>query len=109
MVKPRSSDERLEAEINHWLTQSGAGATARWGVNYDFHAGGYAKLPTALLDFMLDFESQTGIALDPVYTAKMLWGIESLAAQGRWRAGDNVLALHTGGLQGRRGFPALSG
>jgi len=109
VVKPRSSDERLEAEIDRWLVQSGAVATARWRVSYDFHAGGYAKLPAGLLDSMLSFESETGIALDPVYTAKMLWGIESLAAQGRWRAGGNVLALHTGGLQGRRGFSALSG
>jgi len=109
VVKPRPNDERLEVTVNRWLAPFEQTAIPRWRINYDFHAGGYAKLPAALLDFMLGFEDQTGISLDPVYTAKMLWGIESLARQGRWQAGANVLALHTGGLQGRRGFAALSG
>jgi len=108
VVKPRSSDERLEVTVDRGLAQSSIARMPRWRINYDFHGGGYAKLPQVLLEFMNGFESQTGITLDPVYTAKMLWGIETLAAQGRWQAGDNVLALHTGGLQGRRGFSELS-
>jgi len=109
VVKPRPTDERLEVTIDRGLAQSSIAGMPRWRINYDFHGGGYAKLPQALLEFMNGFESQTGITLDPVYTSKMLWGIKTLATQGRWQAGDNVLALHTGGLQGRRGFSELSG
>jgi len=107
VVKPRDVDERLEVAVEQALVQSGVLETAPWRINYDFHAGGYAKLPKELLDFMNAFEARSSIKLDPVYTAKMLWGIETLAAQGRWQVGANVLAVHTGGLQGRHGFSAL--
>lgn len=42
--------------------------------------------------------------LDPVYTLKMLWGVDRLAAMGYWSPGDRVIVIHTGGLQGRCGF-----
>lgn len=107
VVKPRATDERLEVGVEHALDRSGVSDQVPWCINYDFHAGGYAKLPAVLLAFMNEFEAQTGIALDPVYTAKMLWGIKALAERGHWQSGVNVLALHTGGLQGRRGYSAL--
>jgi 1-aminocyclopropane-1-carboxylate deaminase len=79
----------------------------QWQINFDFHGGGYAKASPELLDFILAFEEETGIPLDPVYTGKMMWGILQLAQAGFWRTGDRLLAIHTGGLQGRRGFPSL--
>jgi len=39
-----------------------------------------------------------GIFLDPVYTAKAMAGLISLARQGRFRPDENVVFLHTGGL-----------
>lgn len=82
-------------------------SAANWRLISGFHAGGYGKKhPEFLQRFWLDFEQQTGIPLDPVYTVKMLWGIHSLAAQGYWPKGSQVVAVHTGGLQGRRGFSA---
>lgn len=35
--------------------------------------------------------------LDPVYSGKGLAGLLALAAEGRWRSGDNVVFIHTGG------------
>jgi 1-aminocyclopropane-1-carboxylate deaminase len=76
-----------------------------WRLISGFHGGGYAKKPSAsLFEFWQGFEQDTGIPLDPVYTIKMFWGIDSLAQQGYWPRGSRLIAIHTGGLQGRRGF-----
>jgi 1-aminocyclopropane-1-carboxylate deaminase len=76
-----------------------------WRLITGFHAGGYAKkLPIHLQQFWREFEGETGILLDPVYTLKMFWGIQCLARNGFWKKGSRVVVIHTGGLQGRRGF-----
>jgi 1-aminocyclopropane-1-carboxylate deaminase len=75
-----------------------------WDIQFDGHCGGYAKINDDLLRFMQDFTEATGILLDPVYTGKMMYAIARLAKSDYWQAGDSVVALHTGGLQGRRGF-----
>lgn len=78
---------------------------ANWRLISGFHAGGYGrKHPSHLFEFWRRFESTTGIPLDPVYTLKMIWGIHCLAAQGYWPRGTRLVAIHSGGLQGRRGF-----
>ena len=108
VLKPRPDDQRLEVDVESGLLAHNIGDTVKWRVHYGFHAGGYAKFPAELFEFMVAFELETSIPLDPVYTVKMMWAIQQLAQQGRWREGDHVLALHTGGLQGRRGFAQLS-
>ncbi len=78
---------------------------ANWRLITGFHAGGYGKRhPEYLSQFWRDFERATAIPLDPVYTVKMLWGIVSLVQQGYWSRGSRIVAIHSGGLQGRRGF-----
>lgn len=69
-----------------------------------YHCEGYAKYPDYLRDFQQMFEQETRIPLDPVYTAKLLYGLHREIAIGRVPAGSKVLVLHSGGLQGRRGF-----
>lgn len=70
----------------------------------NYHCGGYAKFPLELREFTARFEADTGLPLDPVYTAKLFWGIAHKARSGHWQPGTRILVLHTGGLQGRRGF-----
>jgi 1-aminocyclopropane-1-carboxylate deaminase len=80
-------------------------AADNWRLISGFHAGGYAKKPSGeLFEFWRRFERETAIRLDPVYTIKMFWGIHSLAQQGYWPRGSRLVAIHSGGLQGRRGF-----
>lgn len=67
----------------------------------NYHFGGYAKTTPELLDFIRTFERNTGVRLDQVYTGKMLYGIYDLAKNGFFREGAVVVAVHTGGLQGR--------
>jgi len=76
----------------------------RWRLLEDYHGGGYARIQPALLAFMDDFERRHGVALDPVYTGKMMYGLYDLIERGEIPAGSRVLALHTGGLQGRAGM-----
>lgn len=76
-----------------------------WRLISGFHAGGYGKKhPDYLTQFWQEFERACGIPLDPIYTVKLFWGISLLAQQGYWPRGSRIVALHSGGLQGRRGF-----
>lgn len=85
--------QSLALEVNNWRLISG------------YHGGGYGKkLPRAMAGFREDFERETRLDLDPVYTAKMCWGVAQLLAQGYWPRGSRVVLVHTGGLQGRRGL-----
>ncbi|WP_461127933.1 1-aminocyclopropane-1-carboxylate deaminase/D-cysteine desulfhydrase [Spirosoma aerophilum] len=68
---------------------------------FNYHLGGYAKTTPELLDFIRSFEQKTGVLLEQVYTGKMLYGIYDLARQGYFSEGATVVAVHTGGLQGR--------
>lgn len=77
----------------------------RWRLVSGFHGGGYArKLPETLQKFQQDFEAQHEILLDPVYTLKLFFAISSLAQAGYWPRGTRLVVVHSGGLQGRRGF-----
>ena len=80
---------------------------SNWSVDHRFHEGGYAKVSAALKSFILEVEHRSALRLDPVYTGKMLLAVTRLIDSGEIRASEKVLALHTGGSQGRRGFTWL--
>lgn len=69
---------------------------------YDF--GGYAKHTQELLDFMKDFHTSHGLKTDPIYSGKMFFGLCDLLNKNYFKKGSRVVALHTGGLQGIKGF-----
>jgi 1-aminocyclopropane-1-carboxylate deaminase len=93
----------LEQRVQNALAVYGEGEHASWEILHDHHCGGYARVSPALREFILAFEAVQGIALDPVYTGKMLFAVHQLCASGQWDSSP-LLAVHTGGLQGRRGF-----
>ncbi len=66
-----------------------------------YHHGGYARTTPELLEFMRVFERKTGILLEQVYTGKLLFALYALARQGYFPDEATVVAIHTGGLQGR--------
>lgn len=65
-----------------------------------YHFGGYAKTTTELLTFMKEFVQKTGLLIDPIYTAKMMYAIYDLQEHRYFKQNDRILALHTGGLNG---------
>ncbi|WP_404361039.1 1-aminocyclopropane-1-carboxylate deaminase/D-cysteine desulfhydrase [Methylotuvimicrobium sp. KM1] len=75
-----------------------------WDIVTDYHFGGFARTKPELIEFMKCFSSQSSIQLEPVYTGKMFYGIYDLIEKGFFPAGRRIVAMHTGGLQGNRGF-----
>lgn len=75
-----------------------------WELWEDYHFGGYAKVDSKLINFMNDFKLRYNIPLDPVYTAKMMYGIFEGISSGKIPQTAKVLAIHTGGLQGIEGM-----
>ena len=73
----------------------------KWLPITTYHFGGYAKTTPELIHFIRAFEQKTGVLLEQVYTGKMLYGIYDLARKGYFPDGATVVAVHTGGLQGR--------
>jgi 1-aminocyclopropane-1-carboxylate deaminase len=90
----------LKSEVDAALSQSRSG----WQINLDYHFGGFAKTDAELNAFIDDFELKTTIPLDPVYTGKMMYAIYDLIQKHYFKPGERVIAVHTGGLQGKRGF-----
>jgi 1-aminocyclopropane-1-carboxylate deaminase len=66
--------------------------------------GGYASTTDDYLRFICQFESATGIEVDPVYNGKVLYGLFILDQRCFFKSSDKVLWIHTGGLQGKAGF-----
>ena len=79
---------------------------SNWQINMDYHFGGFAKTSAELMTFMADFEFKNGIPLEPVYTGKMIYAIYNLITKHTFKPGQRIIAVHTGGLQGKRGFNA---
>ena len=67
-----------------------------WSIYHDFHFGGFAKRNPALDEFITDFEKRHALALDWVYTAKMMYGLFALAQRGAFHPGTVAVALITG-------------
>jgi 1-aminocyclopropane-1-carboxylate deaminase len=86
----------LRDEISNSLIKK----TKKWQLQTDYHFGGYAKTTPSLFDFMAEFEQETAIKLDQVYTAKMLFGLKDLVLKNVFLPNTKILCLHTGGLQG---------
>ncbi len=68
----------------------------------DYHFGGYAKFSHLLIRFMNDFYAIHKIPLDFVYTGKMMFAVWDKIEKNNFNAGDHILCLHTGGLQGNQ-------
>jgi len=75
-----------------------------WSLQKAYHFGGYAKYNEELITFINDFKKETTILLDPVYTAKMVFGILDLIKKDTFTEGTKILAIHTGGIQAIAGF-----
>jgi len=88
----------LNEDICKFATQS------NWELWEAYHFGGYAKVDSKLITFMNHFKTTFKIPLDPVYTAKMMYGIFDAIQTGKIPKDAKVLAIHTGGLQGIEGM-----
>ncbi len=97
--------EQQQRDIQAWV-----GARLGNAVTYELipevHFGGYASCPPNLVESIKLWEAEFGFELEPVYGAKAMSAVLSMKARGEL-PGETLL-LHTGGLQGRRGFAELN-
>ncbi|MBC8999313.1 pyridoxal-phosphate dependent enzyme [Pseudomonas sp. N40(2020)] len=70
----------------------------------DASRGGFAKVDAQLLGFIEQTEQLSGVPLEPLYTGKALLALKQQVEAGRFASGTRLIFVHTGGLQGRRGF-----
>ena len=87
-----------------FLTHDVAHLTAKknWKIIDEYCCGGYAKTSAQLIEFIQFFEKQYQIPLEPIYTGKMLFGIFDLIEKAYFPPHTRILAIHSGGLQGRQ-------
>jgi len=100
--------EFLRDEILRMRALNDESDNGLWRLETDYHFGGYAKINSTLIEFMVNFKNEFGFELDAVYTAKLFYGLFELIKRGSFRAGSRIIALHSGGLQGNAGFDLLN-
>jgi 1-aminocyclopropane-1-carboxylate deaminase len=82
-----------------------AGKIRQLQILNDYHFGGYAKKTPDLLAFMNSIWKKHQLPTDFVYTAKMMYAVFDQIKNDHFNSGDNLLCLHTGGLQGNLSLP----
>ena len=90
-----------DSEIRNYTSKS------NFLITDEYCFGGYAKIDSELVRFINEFKLNTEIQLDPIYTAKMMYGILDLINKGEFKENSRILAVHTGGLQGIDGMNQL--
>jgi len=95
---PALKGDFLNKEITRYTVSTS------WELCSDYHFGGYGKVNDQLVSFINNFKKKHNIALDPIYTGKMLFGIFDLIKQGFFMKNTRILAIHTGGVQGISGI-----
>lgn len=98
------ADDWLSHDVHALLQQAGAEVRCRWSLDTTAHGGGYARIPREISALMRAIKTTADLELDPVYTAKALWALQRRIVQRQINPHSRILMLHTGGLQGNRGF-----
>ena len=94
------ADHGVAASVARLLGE--AGRPAQGYRLLDASRGGFARLDGELARFLLDFEAETGVPLEPLYTGKLLLALREALERGEIARGSRIVAVHSGGLQGRR-------
>ena len=84
------------------------GTTKHFEIFHNYHFGGYAKHPPALIDYMNNLFKREEVPTDLVYTAKLFYAVEDLLKQQYFGNQAAILIIHSGGLQGNRSLPSNS-
>ena len=78
-------------------------------VNADYFGPGYGLPTPEMVEAVKMFASLEGLFLDPVYTGKAAAGLIGLVRKGYFKAGENVVFVHTGGSAGLFGYTRAFG
>lgn len=94
----------LERSIESVLALHNCSPSVRWRLLPGSELG-FAKLNLELAA-LWSAAAARGVELDPVYTLRTLHAFIRRLLAGEYRAGERILLVHTGGLQGLRGQQA---
>ncbi|MFB4393119.1 MULTISPECIES: 1-aminocyclopropane-1-carboxylate deaminase/D-cysteine desulfhydrase [unclassified Pseudomonas] len=95
----------LAVPADHGVAESVEALAGGQGyVLHDACRGGFARRDDALLAFIAESEEQAGLPLEALYTGKALMALREQVEAGRFAPGTRLIFVHTGGLQGRRGY-----
>ena len=83
-----------------------SGAVKREDVvaNSDYVGGGYGVPTDGMIEAINMFAAKESILLDPVYSGKGAHGLIDLISKGHFKAGENIVFLHTGGAAALHGY-----
>ena len=95
-------DHGVAQQVERIVQEAGV-VNARYEL-IDASRGGFAKVDPLLIEFIEKTERASGIPLEPLYTGKALLALKQQVEAGKFARGSRLIFVHTGGLQGRRGF-----
>ncbi len=95
------NDASLETKIKANLTGT---EHTKLKLDYNTHLGAFGKTNESLITFINEFFLSTGIPIEPLYTGKVMMRLQALLKAGELNSDFNILVIHTGGLQGNRGY-----
>lgn len=95
---PALKEEFLKDEIRIFAQNN------NWEIITEYHFGGYGKVTPELIAFINQFYRENQIPLDPIYTAKMAFGVMDLIEKNYFPKKSKILLIHTGGIQGIQGM-----
>ena len=99
----------MASNIQALLDENAPSAYSNWQMEHNYHFGGYARHTLSLIEFINAFHAKHQIPLDPIYTGKLFYGLWEWIAQGRFAKGSTIVVIHSGGLQGIKGFNQRQG
>lgn len=88
-------------KISKMLADAGFENWQNFDLHFSSHFKKFAPPEKKLLDYLFDFQRDTGVLLDPIYTSRMfhsLW--QMLAEEQAFPDNSTIVAIHTGGSQG---------
>lgn len=97
----------LEANLAQLLGISPKDLPDRIQIHRDYHFGGYGRCPKRVRQFAKETYNRFNIILDPMYNAKALYACWDLINRNYFKPAEKILYIHTGGLQGIRGYKYL--
>lgn len=93
--------ESLQADVAGWLEAQQVRQSIDWTLDHSAHFGGYAKRSAEISYFNHKFWQSHQVPLEPVYSGRMMRALFQRIEDGYYQRGTQLLALHTGGMQGR--------
>jgi 1-aminocyclopropane-1-carboxylate deaminase len=74
---------------------------------HEYSFGGYANSNNELDLFCKNFSQKHEIAIEPIYTSKMFYGLYDLIKKDFFKTNSSIVAIHTGGTGNSRHFSRL--